>query len=726
MDGAHVSGASRSCWSRTRRRSERNLEALLPSLLSPSPSLPPTLAGLVSAKVQLSLAPLLLAYWRYADAERSLEGAQAACGLDVRVEGVMGRRTRWQREAKSQLVVRVVSRGEAEDEGKEQKDRGEGEEVREEKENEAYMPPVQAFESDVLLPSLALDDAGPSPPLSAIQRATLLAVVTQLQASAPASHTSTRQTLLAYLTLILQPQHARSWAVEQTALYQRALLELDDHHLMDRALGQLEDLTRGLRGGDGDAAVKRRVRMAHVYEAGWVSEWGVKLSVAGRFERLGLTRAALELYESVQWMEGIIDMNVALERRSVAETLIHSRLALQPTPKLLCLLGDLTRDPARYEEAWRLSAASYPRAQRSLSRHCRELLQWKEAMEHSRLALEGETRCRRWSGSRWDTARCRWGIGRGGCRGSVRWWRWTRSMRMGGTTSRHVTLHLQAWASALMALEPATRLHHDSWKVWENVLSAALHLSDYQRAMQAIERILQLKVHAKAVDKDAGDLVDVQAVERITAALLPYADPKAPDRWLGERWAAVLATLTDRVTTDPRLWRCVADWRQAEGQRAQAVQARERAYQAALLPVPASHPSTRARYSAYQLAEGGGARAVEVQGEVLVWTNSAWRLDEAMVMMEGLLRTYRDGGGETERMAGRMALEGMEGAVTRKASTAVKARWEERKADVERWKEWMGMGGTATAADAAGKSEQAADRTARSGGLHSSYADLWR
>jgi len=49
-----------------------------------------------------------------------------------------------------------------------------------------------------------------------------------------------------------------------------------------------------------------------------------------------------------------------------AEEVLREQLAIKPTPKLLCLLGDITNEPAHYEEAWELSKHRYTRAQRSL------------------------------------------------------------------------------------------------------------------------------------------------------------------------------------------------------------------------------------------------------------------------------------------------------------------------------------------------------------------------
>ena len=338
---------------------KQHLDRLIPATLSTyAPPLqytaPTALTALLAAKLRIELSALQLEYWQYDAAETCLETAQSVCGLSVSVTGVMGKRTKWQQDKKSQLVVTAEgnrrTQQAGEEEAKESKEIEGWTQDDDEKDDERFMPGVQQLDSDVLLTSLALDQQLASMPLSAVQRALLLALSNFLTTAA-STHITLHERQLAYLHTILATHSQRSWSIEQSALYHQSILELDDKHKQDRALQQLEDMcqlrpttTTHSTDPDADAAAERRVRMEDVYVSGLLAVWRVKLAVGGRFERLGLLRSALDLYNSMGWMDGIIEMNVALQRRSVAEQLIQSRLTTAPTPKLYCLLADLTGD----------------------------------------------------------------------------------------------------------------------------------------------------------------------------------------------------------------------------------------------------------------------------------------------------------------------------------------------------------------------------------------------
>jgi tetratricopeptide (TPR) repeat protein len=70
-----------------------------------------------------------------------------------------------------------------------------------------------------------------------------------------------------------------------------------------------------------------------------------------------------------------------------AEEVVRQRLQHHPTPKLWCILGDLTRDPTCYEMAWAISSNHYSRAQRSLGFYRMSKGEIAEAIPHFELAL---------------------------------------------------------------------------------------------------------------------------------------------------------------------------------------------------------------------------------------------------------------------------------------------------------------------------------------------------
>ena len=740
---------------------KQHMDHFIPTALSTYNTLNPLndstpLAVALTAKLRIEVSALQLEYWQYEAAQSSLETAQSVCGLSVAVTGVMGKRTKWQQDKKSQLVVTAEGRtkteqtgGEAVEESKE----SDGWEQDEEKEDDTqYMPVVQQLDSDVLLPSLALDQQLQSMPLSAVQRALLLALSNFLTTAA-STHITLREQQLAYLHTVLSSHSQRSWSIEQCALYHQSILELEDKHKQDRALQQLEDMCHlaptALNSTPADTQhdTERRVRMEDVYVSGWPAVWRVKLAVGGWFERLGLTRSALEMYESMQWMDGIIEMNVALQRRSVAEDLIRSRLATTPTPKLHCLLADLTGDISYYESAWQLSHCSYPRAQRSLARQYRDKQQWASSISHSQLALQlNPVFPMEW----FSVGHCHMQMDQY-VEAAVAFAKvvsYDPDYADGWNNLAACHLHVGADASAVLALAEAVRLNWESWKVWDNMLLAAVRVKDWNRAMQAAERVLALKEKARGVDASAQqqqEAVDVAIVELINGAMIgeveaskasKSADEYAAEGWQRERWDKVLQSLLERATTDPRLWHCEARWRHALGDVDKEVEAREQAYRTSLLPIPASHPSVRSRFSAYQLTADGGAASstsLTAAGAVLVWSSHVGMFDTAVAMLLQLLDCYEWRGTEQSLYAGKLAADGFVDSVARKADGVVQARWEQRRAEVESARQRIlakqhAQSGSSVSAAAAAQSgpNVSASGAGGVGGHYGSYTSLWR
>ena len=728
---------------------KQHLDKLIPTVLAtydtPIAANQPTS---LAARVRIEVSALQLQYWQYDAAQTCLRTAQSVVGLSVAATGVMGKRTKWQQEKKSQLVVTAQGRPEQKqavgEEVKESHGAGEWQQDEGKEDDERYMPAVQQLDSDVLLPSLALDHDMPSIALSAVQRGLLLAL-SHFLTTAASTHITLREQQLAYLHTILAPNSQRSWAIEQCALYHRSLLELEDKHKQDRALQQLEDMcqltpTAIDSNTDDDSSTERRVRMEDVYVSGWPAVWRVKLEVGGWFQQLGLLRSALELFESMQWMDGIIEMNVALQRRSIAEDLIRSRLASAPTPKLHCLLADLTGDITQYEAAWQLSNSSYPRAQRSLARQYRDKQEWAASIAHSQLALRlNPVFPMEW----FSVGHCHLQLSQfeEAAVAFAKVVSYNPDYADGWNNLAACHLHVGADASAVLALVEAVRLNWDSWRVWDNMLLAAVRVKDWSRAMQAVERVMALKEKSKGVDPSAQqqEAVDVAVVELINAAMvdevavskaIKTADEFAAESWRRDRWDKVLQSLLERSTTDPRLWHCEATWRHALGKEDREVEAHEKAYRTSLLPIPTSHPNARSRYSAYQLADSGAPS--NVTGALLVWSSHPAMFDTAVDMLLQLLRCYENRGTEQSRYAAQLAADGFVDSVSKKVEGAARARWEERRQEVEamqktiadeRHTQRSGNGQSSSNGAASAAAEAAVEGV---GGRYASYASMWR
>lgn len=85
------------------------------------------------------------------------------------------------------------------------------------------------------------------------------------------------------------------------------------------------------------------------------------------------------------------------------------------------------------------------------------------------------------------------------------------------------------------------------------------------------------------------------------------------------------------------MWDNVANLAEARNELDKEIEAREKAYRCALLPVPASHPSVMARYSAFQMDE---ENLKPQPGQIYVWTSHAGMRERAARLLIDLMQRY--------------------------------------------------------------------------------------
>jgi len=486
----------------------------------------------LSSHLQLEACHIYHCYWQYAQIDACLSSASRLLGVDVQLTGMMGKRTRWQKEEKAQLCVRVIPDGKNR-EGKQAAAAAAASTT------EAPVDPLLvellpfslSLGSDVLLDKVSLSAPGSQADLdselSVAEQALLLARFEHANRTT-SGHITRDEEMMAYITRVLQESSSgrksnRSWAVECSALYHRSVLECRDKHAQDRALQQLEELSAlfdrlhapttvasvaELSGSKELADYRRedvlRVRMRDVYLSNYPSIWTLKQGIAATFQAIGLYKSALDIFESIHLYDGIIESCMLLGKLTQAEELIRARLAEKPRePKFLCLLADCTRDTSLYEQAWEASGRSYPRAQRSLANFKMGRGLHREALPHFQLALDlNPVFPAEWYAMGFCALECReWGVA------SVAFSRTVSFDPEYGNAWNNLAaahLHLKQKPQAFSALEQAVKFKNESWKLWENYLVTAVDLHEYGKAIAAMEHVVTLKANLNtAGEKEA-------------------------------------------------------------------------------------------------------------------------------------------------------------------------------------------------------------------------------
>lgn len=345
--------------------------------------------------------------------ERLIDAAKAN-GLVYELSGALGKRTKWQKEAKTQLVLLAESREAGADRADEttpatKKDTepnpvnsGWQASVDPEKQVD-HQPATYSLNDDTLLEqtqftstapgdgagSLSHLQPGAQPPLAVTDQCTLLALCLNIH-NTQASHGLTSEQMSAFVERVIS--HPQNWSVHTMSLLLRSRLEAARTRTVERSTLQLQALIDQMP--TNDSSLRERLRFFHALEL--PAKWAMQAELARRFVSLGVLRSALEIFEQIELWEDVVqclgllgqqeegievvrdllegrktEADVQLQEKRIATAasrVPRTRFVRARAAKLWCLLGDLQPAEAEshYLQAWDVSGSTSARAARSL------------------------------------------------------------------------------------------------------------------------------------------------------------------------------------------------------------------------------------------------------------------------------------------------------------------------------------------------------------------------
>ncbi|GAA5989416.1 hypothetical protein JCM5350_000697 [Sporobolomyces pararoseus] len=350
-------------------------------------------------------------------------------GLEWELTGRKGKRTKWQVDEKTQLVV-LARDGSSPQQGKKEEVSTTTEKV----------PENFALNDDTLLERTAFspvstDGAGndlssidPSeqPTISPFSQsvllslalATLPAPTSLMNLSADVLSTSQISSFVARVLL-----DSQNWSVHSMALLLRCRAEAGRSRTVERGVLQMQALVDQLKDGSPtevsaiSSAVKpqdiasARDRLVQFHSLALPPAWEMEKELAVRYMSLGIVKSALEIFTRLEMWEEVARCWMTLERPDRGVEIIKELLAggkaesdvvmnerkgegarvfrggEKYEAKLWCTLGELEREPKHYEKAWEVSGKSSSRAQRSLGAVYYSKNEYEKARESLRLAL---------------------------------------------------------------------------------------------------------------------------------------------------------------------------------------------------------------------------------------------------------------------------------------------------------------------------------------------------
>lgn len=456
--------------------------------------------------------------------------------IKVQLDGQLGRRTRFQTKDIPQLITKVNEE--------------DVESLTRPKENSKDSLPIDVkLDDDTLLPDilfLANKQIENQDQLSVESQLILLSDLEITMNSDVTEPSLKDESILAYVRTLLR--HSTIWSLKYKALAIRSKTEKIHHRRIDRALRQLEALIDNSSIKCIDVN-KPTLRQEWFYSVLPLSRWQMQRLLGDVSYDLGLFKNALDIYEKIEYWEGVIKCLCGLGRTTKAEEIIREELAKNESPYLYCLLGDVTENIEYYQKSWDLSKKRFARAKKCLGTHFYVRKDLKTAVEHYEEAHKSSpSNCSilamlaycHLDLENYDKAAEHYR--------NLTYLDDANFLAWNNLTKAYVNLDQKhrAWRT----IREAIKCNYEEWKVWDNLLMLSLDVGELNDCIVAWNRLIDLKSSHKddaRLNKLTHEIlqktINTKTGEKVETMLLKDA-------------LELLGRLVSTTETSTRIWIC--------------------------------------------------------------------------------------------------------------------------------------------------------------------------
>ena len=361
-----------------------------------------------------------------AKARQDLDLATRQRRFEYVLTGRLGKRTKFQQDDLSQLVVLAKSAG-TEDESNGNRAMRSAHPRALDLNDDTLLESVSFKQQDdgglrkaqELPPSLSSLDPSNQPLLNPLDSIILLSLTSAITNTSP-QHGLTREETLPYVTRVLDGGSS-NWQIYTQALLARSRIEGYRSRTVERSVLQFQALVDQViaatseptartnseeteqsgaatflpRAKDSESAPAAE-RLRYIHQLPTPFRWTLEAELASKWVSLGGLQTAVEIYERLQMWAEVALCWAATGREEKAKEVLRLQLSLREhepqhdidfqnleltdirkddlalppdAPRLLSILGDLDSSPAYYELSWKASGGRYARAKRSLGKH---------------------------------------------------------------------------------------------------------------------------------------------------------------------------------------------------------------------------------------------------------------------------------------------------------------------------------------------------------------------
>ncbi|XP_052104472.1 tetratricopeptide repeat protein 27-like [Mytilus californianus] len=464
-------------------------------------------------------------FYEYKRAKEHFKTAIKVAGLTLELTGLMGKRTRFQQDSKSQLVLRVNRETD----------------VIYNTEGPSCLPKILSLDDETVLDDISFDQGDmPYVKLSPVEQSLIIGMMEDHRRSQAHMEQITEEEVMAYINYVLS--QVKCWSICISALYRRCLLQRGRRRTVERSMMQLEELVNQTKKQDPPAGE----RLHLFYSAGIPPVWIVQKHLADLLLDLGATGAALEVFERLELWEDAIKCYQRLGKMEKAETVIREQLQIKETPNMWCFLGDVTRDKSYYEKAWEMSKHHNARSQRCLGYIYFAEENYEKALE----CFEKSLKVNSLQTPVWFTY---------GCCATA-----SQDNKLAAKAFKRCVMidtdNFEAWnnlasayiklkekSKACAALKEALKCNYEDWRIWENYLLVCTDCGEFSEAIHSYHRLIDIK--DKWTDPEVlGVLV------RVVVEDIPDCNGK-PGTSFKQKLQELFGRITSKVTNNSKIWK---------------------------------------------------------------------------------------------------------------------------------------------------------------------------
>ena len=297
--------------------------------------------------------------------KKSFNKALEIANLDVEVTGAEGVRTKYQKKATAQYLVRAKPRQAT---TIDKKDADASSSKKKETIEKQMITHDEVSDDALLLEKVKFEEQDDNMHynLPILEQSILLALCLDVKNDNPMDGLTGEQ-MGAYLARVLN-QHD-DWMVYATALLERAWLECERTHGRERAILQIQaladqhsnrlTLTQSTFKSVEEDSAPAQDRLRNLHGIVYPPRWDMLRDLAERYAKLGVVTSAAEIFEELELWDEVVECYRVAGKEGKAEEVVRKRLANKETPRMLAALGDLTRDPQYFHRSLELSNGKF-------------------------------------------------------------------------------------------------------------------------------------------------------------------------------------------------------------------------------------------------------------------------------------------------------------------------------------------------------------------------------